>query len=116
MDETSWFLSVIRAPATPLYIALLFMVAGGFRVWPSIMERINERKRDRAAIEADQYVRMDGRLKHLEEAESRCRDELADAVRRVAELEGYMMGTGKARQDAANIVAVERLTRDGEGK
>jgi Tfp pilus assembly protein PilN len=57
----------------------------------------------------DENARLDGRCQRLEIAEEKCRDELADVKQRLSALEGYELGKGKARQDAANIVAIERL-------
>jgi hypothetical protein len=48
------------------------------------------------------------RCQSLEDAERLCRVELADVKERLAALEGYQSGIGKARQEAANIVALER--------
>lgn len=93
----------------PLWVAVLIFGMRSFKDWPGIMARWNERQRDRAAIESEQYKRLAERCGRLELAEEKCRDDLADAVRRIAELEGFMMGQGKARNDAAAIVAVERL-------
>jgi hypothetical protein len=96
-----------------VWAAAALIALGVFRLWhalPAIMERLNERKRDRASIEGAQYDRMDARVQRLEKQEEECREDLNDARGRIAELEGYMIGQGKARQDAAAIVAVERLT------
>lgn len=79
-----------------------------FAAWPRIMERRNERIRDRATIEGDQYTRMDARLQRLEAREEECQRKLTGALHRIAELEGYILGRGNADQDAARIVAVER--------
>lgn len=106
MDDLLGFL---RWPATPLWIMALALIVALFRIVPPIMERINEARRDRAEIEGEQYARIAARCTSLEEAEERCRRELADKERRLAVLEGYNDGKGKARQDAAGIVAVERL-------
>lgn len=78
---------------------------------PLYLDRRNESRRDRASIEAGQYERMDARVQYLEQREAECQEKLTDAVRRIAELEGYMMGAGKANQEAAGIVAIERIGR-----
>lgn len=100
--------------AAPLWLVALIFAVRSFKDWPGIMARWNERQRDRAAIETEQYKRLAERCGKLEEAEEKCRHDLADAVRRIAEVEGFMMGQGKARNDAAAIVAVERLTDRSE--
>jgi len=56
--------------------------------------------------------RLDARCIRLEEAEERCRSELGGVKQRLATLEGYMAGQGKASQEAAGIVAIERLKQD----
>lgn len=95
--------------AAPLWAFLLFYVVRSVKDWPGVMQRWNERVRDRAEIDGDQYRRMDARMQRLEKAEEKCRYDLADAERRIAELEGYNIGRGKADQEAAAIVAAERL-------
>ena len=66
-------------------------------------------------IEASQYKRMDERMQKLEASEQECRRELNATKGRVAELEGYMMGRGRADQEAQRIVSIDRLTdRRGE--
>lgn len=95
-----------------VWVAAALVALGVIRLWhalPAIMERLNERRRDRAAIEGDQYERMDARLQRLEQSEEECQHKLVDALRRIAELEGYNIGQGMARQEAAVIVATERI-------
>jgi chromosome segregation ATPase len=109
-----------------VWAAAALIALGVFRLWhalPAIMERLNERRRDRASIEGEQYARMDQRTRHLEDRcdelerrEDECRTELNIAKGRIAELEGYMTGQGKARQDAAGIVALDRLENSKKAK
>lgn len=110
-------LQILTWPALPLWIVALALFVMLARAWPAIMERVNEARRDRATIAANDYGRMDARLQRLEAAEEECRKELNEALRRLAEVEGYMTGQGHARQEAANIVAIERLSdkaKDGD--
>lgn len=108
----------------PLWVAVLIYGIRSFKDWPGIMARWNERRRDAAQIEARQYARLDSRSQRLEErcdrleaSEEECRRELAAAKGRIAELEGYNQGRGKADQEAAGIVAVERQReRDRSGR
>lgn len=100
----------------PLWLVALIYGIRSFKDWPGIMERWNERRRDAAQIEADHYARLDARSQRLEErcdrlevSEEECRRELSAAKGRIAELEGYNIGRGSAQQEAAGIVAVERL-------
>jgi hypothetical protein len=114
-------LSQLFSIESAAWAAVAMLGVALFAAWPRIMERRNERLRDRATIEGDQYARMDARLKRLEVREEECQAKLADALGRLAEVEGFMSGQGMARQDAARIVAVERLTdrngdKEGGGK
>jgi hypothetical protein len=59
--------------------------------------------------------RLAVRVDTLEQKEEDCQAALREALGRLAQVEGFMMGQGKARQDAANIVAVERLTDKVKG-
>jgi hypothetical protein len=79
------------------------------------------RIRGEAKLYADEAHRYSDRLAAVERREDECREQLRDALHRLAQVEGFMMGQGKARQEAANIVAIERLTDKqngdkGEGK
>lgn len=58
---------------------------------------------------SEEIKRLAERCQRLEGAEERCRTDLADALKRLSALEGYELGQGKARQEASQIVAIERL-------
>lgn len=74
-----------------------------------------EKEADWTRIRAE-VTRYVDRLAAVERHDEECQRQLNEALRRLAEVEGYMMGQGKARQDAATIVATERLLdRDKEG-
>lgn len=67
--------------------------------------------------QSEEIRRLAERCQRLEGAEEKCRSDLADAQRRLSVLEGYEHGQGKARQEAAGIVAIERLEsrkKDGD--
>lgn len=64
--------------------------------------------------QSDEIQRLDERCQRLEAAEERCRADLSDALKRLSALEGYEHGQGKARQEAAQIVAIERLESRGK--
>ncbi len=100
----------------PLWSLVLIYAVRSAKDWPGIMQRWNERIRDRAAIEADQFTRLDARTKRLEEAEEQCRHDLADALKRIAELEGYNLGMGRSAQEAQLIISQERNRSDRENK
>lgn len=93
----------------PLWLVAIIFAIRSFKDWPGIMGRWNERQRDRASIESEQYRRLADWCTRLQNGEERCQEELGRAIMRIAELEGYNMGRGAARQEAAEIVATERL-------
>ena len=111
-------LSDILSTRNTLVAIASIMVVGLWRGWtglPAVMAAWNERLRDKVSERAtdwtrlrDEIARLDTRCKNLEEAEQRCRSELADKERRLAALEGYEIGRGKADNEAAAIVAKDR--------
>lgn len=92
----------------PLWALAVIYFVRTTKDWPGIMARWNESKRDRAKIDHDQYKLVADRCTLLEQAEEKCRHELADKERRLAKLEGYADGRGEAHQEAQMIVSVER--------
>lgn len=109
-------LRILSWPATPLWVVALIVSVGAFKVWPLIMERVNERLRDREAAKASDWTRLrgeidriDGRCQRLEEREEECQRNLADARTRLADLEGYMMGQGEAKQAAQRALSADRM-------
>lgn len=112
--------SIEGAAWTGLAIFSLFVV----RMWngaPAMFEQWIAWRRARAENKAAEWGRLlnenkriDERCIRLEVAEERCREELADVKGRLSSLEGYMAGQGRASQEAAGIVAIERLGRAKE--
>ena len=101
-----------------------------FKMWPAIMARINERKRD-AHVEKssdwqrlrDEIKRLDaridallGRCDELQHEVDACRQREHEWMRRAIAAEAFQLGQGEARQDAANIVAVERIVDPNKHK
>jgi len=118
MADLNVLSDILSTRNTLVAIASILAVAvwRGWTGLPAVMAQWNERLRDKVAERAtdwtrlrDEIGRLDARCKSLEEAEQRCRSELADAVRRLSTLEGYEMGRGKAAQDAQAIVSTERM-------
>jgi hypothetical protein len=102
--------------AGPLYLVAIAVSAVVLRAGPAFMGRWNERLRDLSRAKAGDWARLrqeikrlDARCALIEGREEKCQQELAGALGRIAALEGYNDGRGKAAQDAAGIVAVERL-------
>lgn len=130
-------LSSILSARNGVWTLVVLVMVGLWRGWaglPAVMAQWIERRRVIAAEKAADWERLRAensrfaeRLHVVEERHDECernlaaerqqrhadvsslRNELADAKGRLREIEGYMMGQGKARQDAAGIVAIERL-------
>lgn len=66
---------------------------------------------DRRAGYGNLIQALEHRVGRLEEAEQECQRRLSGALGEIAELKGYMVGQGMARQEAAGIVAMERQER-----
>lgn len=118
------FLRFLLSPATPLYVLAALAAIGISRILPNIMARINERRRDTATEKANDWTRLreeverlDARCQRLEESEEKCHRELAEALGRIAQVEGWQAGQGDVRQAAALAAAEVRATaRNAEGK
>lgn len=87
-----------------------------FRAWPLILERHNERRRDNAVEKAGDWDRIRSERDVAREERDLVRDRWAECqaelnAERAAhmKLRAYHEGLGEARQDAARIVAAERL-------
>lgn len=99
-------------------VAIIFLLV--VRMWngaPAMFEQWIAWRRARAEHKAAEWGRLlnenkriDERCIRLEAAEERCRSELLEVKERLASLEGYMAGQGKASQEAAGVVALERLS------
>lgn len=114
MGETG-FLQLILSPATPLWVFGLAASVYVYRHSPALLIAAGEWIKTRAKIKADRLAEAHARIDRLEDREEECQRHLAETIRRLAEVEGYMMGQGKASQEAARIVAVDRLEK-GKGK
>jgi hypothetical protein len=97
--------------------AILFLLS--VRMWngaPAMLDRWLAFRAARAAEKSadwnrrtEELRRIDERCQRLEQAEERCRSELGEVLQRLAALEGYQAGYGRASQEAAGVVAIERL-------
>lgn len=98
-------------------VAMLFLLV--VRMWngaPAIMETWILYKQSREAAKAGDWHRLREEIRRLSESEERCRRDYQqlhrqhmEVIERLSALEGYMAGQGKASQEAAGIVALERL-------
>lgn len=94
-----------------------FFLIGLFvwRMWngaPAMFQQWIAYRRAKAEEKAADWSRLRDHCTFLMDAEERCRVELNEVKSRLANLEGYMAGQGRASQEAAGIVALERLGRN----
>ena len=93
-------------------VALLFLFV--VRMWngaPAMFEQWIAYKRAKAEEKSSDWSRLRDHCAFLMKAEETCRSELNEVKGRLATLEGYMAGQGKASQEAAGVIALERLAR-----
>jgi septal ring factor EnvC (AmiA/AmiB activator) len=116
------FMAWITSAAPPMYALALGCAVLAVRFYPHWKQKWTEARTAEDAIVGNQWKRfqdeidrlvnritdIEKKCDRLEASEERCKSDLADAKRRIAELEGYDEGQGRARQEAAGIVARER--------
>lgn len=119
------FAAWLTSPAPPAWLAFIGGAVWLVKTWDVWKARISSVRASDDAIVGAQWKRfqdeigrlvsrvadLEAKYKRLEESEERCRSELADAKGRIAELEGFNLGQGKAAQEAQGIVSAERLLR-----
>jgi chromosome segregation ATPase len=127
-------LRIAQSSAGPLYI-LVFSIIGGailaaIKIRPAVMERYNERSRDKQSVIEAQWVRLQAEIGRLaarvESLEAKCevlskkvedceddrdqwRTRAMTAEAAHAKLEAVMAGLGEVDQLAARVVAADRL-------
>lgn len=113
-DDT---LGKIFSWATAAWLAVAMLAVRLFHTWPNVMARINERRRDSATEKAgdwrrlrDEIARLDERCDGLQREVDECREREGEWMRRAMTAEAALLGIGMGRNEAATIVAVERLT------
>jgi hypothetical protein len=126
-------LDKIFSVASAAWTLVLMAAVALFKAWPAIMGRFNERRRDNATEKAEDWHRLraeidrkDARIANLEKVLSDTDDENSELrkvninlLARAVTAESALQGIGHARQEAAAIVAAERLTEkkpEGNGK
>jgi hypothetical protein len=95
--------------ATAAWTAVLMLAVRLFHTWPNIQARQNERKRDAAAEKAGDWDRLRDENKRLHTMLAKCEAERIEWMGRAVTSESVLQGLGYARQQAAQIIAVERL-------
>ena len=113
----------LTSPAPPLYALLMGCAVLAVRFWPVWKQRLTEARTADDAIVGNQWKRFQDeierlaqRVERLERDVEEChRDRDEERARRV-QLEAIMIGRGKADQEAAAIIAAERLGEDRRTK
>jgi hypothetical protein len=129
MDNDFW--DAAWSWTVPAYGSFLAFLIWLYRATPPLMQRWNERLRDKEAAKAgdwsrlrelcremaDEIARLSDRIGALERKVDACERERDEWKARAIEAEARELGLGAARQDAARIVAVERREdRKDKGK
>ena len=121
-------LEKIFTATTGVWTLVVLALIAWLRSRPSLVEKLNERRRDAASERAGDFdrlrsevTRLSERLETLEKKVKECEDDREEWRKRAlvaeAELikqEAYFQGSGNARQDAQLIVSAER--KDGDKK
>lgn len=102
-------LSQIFSATTGVWALVSVVLVALIKAWPAIQDKVNQARLTRASIDDGAYKRMDDRIRRLEIREEECQIQLSDALRRIAAMEGYNAGLGRAHQEAAGVVALDRL-------
>lgn len=117
------FATWLTSPAPPVWLAFIGLAVLAIRFFPSWKQRWTEARTADDAIVGNQLSRLvseierlSARVNLLEASEERCRSELADAKMRIAELEGYNIGRGEARNEAQRMLSNEREIDREKGK
>lgn len=113
------FFNQITPTTYGVFGLLAVVIVAVVKAWPLLIARLADMRTSDDAISGNQQARLvaevgrlDKRVQSLEVSEERCREELADAKQRLAELEGFNIGQGRAWQEAQGIVSAERMLSD----
>lgn len=126
-------LSQILNPTTGTFTIAGLIALGLWRFWnglPAVMaqwiawrqtvasqklareQQIHDAKHEDWTRLRDEVSRIDNRCKALEEENHECRQNLAAAIHRIAQLEGYQLGRGQAAQEAQRFESTQRIVDD----
>jgi hypothetical protein len=131
------FFSEFTPTTWGVVVIILLFVGTLVRVWPLVKAKINEARKIELDANADLRGDLLTRIRELEQAQvtdrlsfadamgnerARCdkelesfRNDLGDARGRIKELEGYMLGQGRANQEAQRMLSEER-EKDRHGR
>jgi hypothetical protein len=121
-------LGKIFSAAAGVWAIFLAVVVAIFKGWPAIMGRLNERKRDAAAAEAEDWHRLRAEIDRLhasianrerllaesDDEKDELRREKFEWMTRAVTAEATLLGLGQSKQEAAKIVAAERIVEDAK--
>jgi uncharacterized protein YlxW (UPF0749 family) len=120
-------LSFFRWSVAPLWVIALTVLGLAVKIYPAILARINERRRDQAAEKAgdwtrlrDEVGRLAERVKALEEKVEVCERERDEAKHQLAseragrlEAEAMLMARQRSDQDLQRRLSAEREAGNG---
>lgn len=112
-DAGIW--GLLRSPGPPLYVAVLIVGVMAWKIYPLVLARILEGRRDRDAAKAgdwsrlrDEITRLDARCDHLQREVDECRAREGEWMNRAILAESALLGKGEVKQEAQRIVSAER--------
>src|SRR5690349_10147490 len=114
MANASFFQQV--TPTTYSVLALLAVVVIALvKVWPLILAKLIEARRDKVDEKAGDWSRLrgeierlDGRCDHLQQEVDECHRREGEWMSRAIRAESALLGKGEVRQEAQRIVSAER--------
>lgn len=113
--------SKIFSAATAAWAAVCMAAVALFKVWPAVMQRLNERQRDLAAEKANDWERIRNERDLACEERDMVRDRWAECeanrlewMARAITAEATLLGLGMGRNEATTILAAERITKNHE--
>jgi hypothetical protein len=102
----------LEGAAWAMFLVLSLFVARMWNGSPAMFQQWIAYKRAKAEEKASDWMRLRDHCSFLMDAEERCRAELNEVKSRLATVEGYLAGQGRASQEAAGIIALERQARN----
>lgn len=109
-------------PAAGVWALVAMAAVTLFKVWPLVMERVNERLRDKETEKHGAWTRLhseidrlieriaeiEARCDHLQKEVDECRKREGEWMHRAIAAEAASEGIGEARQAAQRIVSADR--------
>lgn len=102
-------------PATGVWALVAMGAVTLFRVWPLILERLNERQRDTVAEKAGDWTRLREENERLHQRLADCEKMRIEWMHRAITAEATLQGYGDALQRAQTLLSAERLIEKRPG-